>query len=151
VTTGVLVQMVTVSARHKAFLGKEQNCLTMRYLIAAILFALALGARANEITGKELLALCEAPRDTPLNALCEGYIWVSSRGYDIAEVWSDQCRNWAEPEGVTPREIYWLVVEWMRDNPHMLNQDMDDVIVTALKDAFPCTESIVTMQLPLAH
>lgn len=118
----------------------------MKYLITAVLFTFSIGAHSNAITGNELLALCEAPRDTPLNKLCEGYIWVSSEGYDIAEVWSGQCRNWIEPEGVTPREIYWLIVEWMRDNPDMLHHEMEVVIVSALKAAFPCPESVATMQ-----
>lgn len=123
----------------------------MRFLLPVIFLVLSLGARANQVTGNELLALCEAPKHTPLSELCESYIWVSSRGYDIAKVWSDQCLTWTAPEGVTPREIYWLVVEWMRDNPEMLDNDMEIVIVNALKAAFPCPESAVTMHRQEPH
>lgn len=120
----------------------------MKYLLPAIFLLLSPWAHANEVTGNELLAMCEAPKHTPLSELCESYIWVSSRGYDIAKVWSDQCLTWTTPEGVTPREIHWLVVEWMRDNPEMLDNDMELVIVSALKAAFPCPVSAVTTRQP---
>lgn len=101
----------------------------MRKLIVALATTLALSAHAEFVTGNHLLQTLK--KDSALNrAVAMGYIV----GIADAAEGTVSCL----PPSVTIPQVINLVEQWMENNPQLLHNTGDRIVVAVLGQAWPC-------------
>ena len=107
------------------------------------LFILAMSMPAEAITGNKLLEDCEKSEDQSLparfqhGAFCAGYVTGVTDGLFHLDYENRFCL----PKGVTHGQTQKVVVKYLRENPQRLHEHYVPIILSALKEAFPCKET----------
>ena len=103
----------------------------MKKIILVVLFVLLFSRSALCFTnGSELLRDCEAEPGVN-SGVCYGYI----RGIVDAGISNGR---YCVPEGVKARELKDIVVEFLNENPEMLNKPTYNLVHGPILVAFPC-------------
>ena len=120
----------------------------------------------QQITGKELLEACEVRQSEP-DGFCEGFVSgtvgtaLSSRAAvslaylsgaisscpeiaDLTEMTGQGNQYAAEmffclPEGTSRAQLVNCVLKWLQNNPVELYKEASRLVVTALREVFPCS------------
>lgn len=50
----------------------------------------------------------------------------------------DPAKHFCLPDGVSPNQAVRVVVKWLEDHPARLHEGAIDLVMSALKDGFPC-------------
>lgn len=108
----------------------------------AVLFILTMSLPAQAITGNDLLADCEKGEDQSLPnrhhyyAYCSGYITGVVDGLSYLDFQKRFCLS----KGVTHGQATKVVIKYLKENPQRLHEGYASIILSALKEAFPCKE-----------
>ena len=119
----------------------NMKTLVQSFIVA--LFVLVMSMPAQAITGNKLLEVCEDGEDQSLsthfqnNAYCAGYITGITDGLRYLDFENRFCL----PKGVTHGQTQKVVVKYLRENPQRLHEHYVPIILSALKEAFPCKET----------
>lgn len=109
-------------------------------------------AHAQAQTGADLLNNCQVVlQSKPNNAAmldgvsCLAYLRGMSETFDLWKVFNDRRKQnnpppACIPNGVTAREIAIVVVKFIKRHPAEMRHPVSDVALTALMDAYPCSE-----------
>ena len=94
-------------------------------------------AEVEDVSGELLKKLCTSYDDRPANTLdgmCIGYVvGVTS----VVEYTNYFCR----PARSTHSQITLVVKKYLSEHPEKLHLDADGLVLEALMEAFPCTDS----------
>jgi hypothetical protein len=104
-----------------------------KFVIAAAAFILAVAPSVpgvgQSLTGKQLLAQCQAPTPTACTAVLHDFAAKLDNDPDLCL-----------PEEYDPEQLREAFVAWAKDNPDQLEQAALEAVRAAMKDAFPCEE-----------
>jgi len=95
----------------------------------ALAFGLVASAAAQSLTGKQLLAQCQANAPTACTSTLHDYAAKLDNDPDLCL-----------PEEYDPEQLREAYVAWAKDNLDQLDQSALETVRAALKDAFPCEE-----------
>ena len=106
-----------------------------------LITSLAQDQHSVRMNGSDLAASCEHFRkcerrstctkdDLPASGVCSGYI------YGVADVAIGAV---CLPPDTKDEEIVKATIEWMDENPSLLNRSADIIVLSALKTSFPCS------------
>lgn len=102
----------------------------MKKYIALILILFAAPSLCIAATGRDLLTKCERGKGTGASLYCVGFITGVSNVYNKLEI---VC-----PNGETYGQQKKVALEYLRNNPELLDSSADDLVRDALKKAYPC-------------
>ena len=97
--------------------------------ILLVSLGLAVPGFGETLTGKQLLAQCQAPTPT----VC------TSTLHDMAAK-LDNDPDLCLPEEYDPEQLREAFIAWAKDNPDQLDQSALEAVRAAMTDAFPCEE-----------
>jgi hypothetical protein len=110
-------------------------------------------APAQVQTGADLLKNCQVvleskPNNTAMldGVSCLSYLRGMSETFDLWKVFNDRRKQnnpppACVPNGVSAREIAIVVVKYIKGHPAEMHHAVSDVALTALMDAYPCSNS----------
>jgi len=93
-------------------------------------------ALAEALVGNELGELCARydSFDGEPASFCLGYV------LGVHEMAAERSPGYCNLKGVTNNQIVLVVAKYLKDNPAKLHIEATTLVLTALRDAFPCTE-----------
>lgn len=96
-------------------------------LVAALTIAMAGNVHARLTTGKDLMQHCIAAPDN----FCAGY---------IGGVIDTSHALFCFPSEVSKRKIINITIMYLRDHPEKLELYAPNLVIRAMRDAFPCRD-----------
>lgn len=100
-------------------------------VVFAALLSMCTPTFAN-VTGNQLLKMCDAAENTADKGGCMGYITGAlDMGDEIL---------FCIPQGTTYRQLGDMVLKTLRDIPSIRNGHADGIVAAVMQSAFPCPE-----------
>ena len=109
-------------------------------LFVAILFATSCSARAEQISGRELLAYCADGEPRTHKTYCDGYITAAIETHATWALWNRLQRVFCFPKGDKFTHAYGTVIAYLNTHPKELDFEASSLVLNALNQAFPCDE-----------
>ena len=110
----------------------------LQSLSAVILFAACIGANAEQISGRELLAFCNGNSGTESKRYCDGYITAAIETHATWALWGRLERVFCFPKGDKFDHAFVAVVEYLQAHPKELDYEASSLVLNSLNQAFPC-------------
>lgn len=126
----------------------------MRILTLALYFAFAGQAGAENLTGNELLAICEqSENDLAQSGFCMGYVlgavegikWgvsvplmMGGKSTESVEETGNVLLGFCLSPDATLGQFRDIVMKFLRDNPASRHDSARFLVQMAMRDAFPC-------------
>ncbi len=91
-----------------------------------------------DATGNQIKAYCDAPMQTPANAMCLGYISGALDAYRVVGHMR-KTKLFCEPESATGEQIVSMVKKYLDEHPEQLHWVASQLIYIVMARTFPCT------------
>jgi hypothetical protein len=115
----------------------------MRRLIVSVLMCcLSASVARAEYTGNDLYDACRAPRQTPANGLCLGYVFGSmdmlrSTNHMLSSL-HPPLPIFCEPAGVTGEQLLAMATNYLAAHPEKRHFVAGSILLDVYTSAFPC-------------
>lgn len=114
------------------------NIINRLALIFALLVATAGLARADQISGRELLESCDGSKGENGKHYCDGYILAAVETHATWALWGRLERVICFPKGDKFDHAFGAVIAYLESHPNELDFEASSIVLNALNRAFPC-------------
>jgi hypothetical protein len=116
----------------------------MKYSILGFVFATLLSANGSwAVTtywdGSDLLKHCTSESTFEIG-ICGGYLTGTADTLETVEVWTEPMGEACIPSNATISQLIKVVVKHMQEHPENLHFTATSLVLTGLREAFPCDE-----------
>ncbi|MFT4561227.1 MAG: hypothetical protein ACI9BW_000967 [Gammaproteobacteria bacterium] len=104
----------------------------------ALMLLISIGAHAEQISGRELLAACNDSKGPAAKQYCVGYITAAIETHATWALWRRLERVFCFPEGDKFEHAFGGVVEYLRAHPEQLDFEASSLVLTSINERFAC-------------